>query len=61
MSVGWLPSLSADGAYQWQQDLVGVIGWLILVGGVGTVGYIGLAALFGAAPAQRVLRRIRGG
>lgn len=61
VSVGWLPSLSAAGAYQWQQDVVGVIGWLILVGSVGTVVYIGLSALFGAAPAQRVLHRIRGG
>lgn len=60
LSVGWLPSLSAAGAYQWQRDVVGVIGWLGLVGGVGAVSYIGLAARFGAAPAQRVLRRIRG-
>ncbi len=61
VSVGWLPSLSAAGAYQWQQDLIGVIGWLMLVGSVGAASYIGLAALFGAAPAQRVLRRIRTG
>ncbi len=61
VSVGWLPSLSAAGAYQWQQDVVGVMGWLMLVGSVGAGSYIGLAALFGAAPAQRVLRRIRGG
>ncbi len=60
LSVGWLPALSAAGAYQWQRDVIGVIGWLGLVGGVGAVSYIGLAARFGAAPAQQVLQRIRG-
>ncbi len=58
-SAAWLPALTLAGAYVWQRDLVGLVLWLAVVGVVGAVLYLLLAAALGAAPARQIMRRLR--
>ncbi len=57
-SRGLVPALAAEHAYVWTSDLPALLAWLACAGLLGTVLYLALTALLGAAPARAVLRRI---
>ena len=60
-SRGLVPALDAAHPYVWTHDLPALVVWLLLAGRAGAVGYVGLSALLGAAPARAALRRLRRG
>jgi len=58
-SRGLVPALAAEHAYVWTSDLPALLAWLACAGLFGTVLYLALTALLGAAPARAVLARLR--
>ncbi len=51
--------LSLNGAYSWQQQIFPLILWLSSVGGIGTLIYVGIAAIFGSAEAQMLWLKVQ--
>lgn len=58
VSVAYLPFLAIDGAYDWQRDLLPLLGWLLIVGGIGGIIWGGLAGLGGDEVSRRFLQRL---
>jgi len=58
-SRGLVPALAPEHAYVWTSDLPALLAWLACAGLLGTVLYLALTALLGAAPARAVLARLR--
>lgn len=59
-SMPFLPFLLMNSTYQWQHDLVPLMGWLVVVGSVGAAVYIGGAALLGSHDARTAFAKVRG-
>jgi putative peptidoglycan lipid II flippase len=60
VSRGLVPALDAAHVYSWTRDLPGLLVWLVAAAGLGAGLYLGVTALLGAAPARRVVGRVRG-
>lgn len=58
-SLPWLPFLALNGSYAWRQDMLLLLVWVAVVGGVGSLGYLGIAAALGSREAREVGARLR--
>ncbi|MFP4437616.1 MAG: murein biosynthesis integral membrane protein MurJ [Chloroflexaceae bacterium] len=58
-SLPWLPFLALSGSYAWRQDMLLLLVWVAVVGGVGSLGYLGMAAALGSREAREVGARLR--
>ncbi|MFV9502938.1 MAG: murein biosynthesis integral membrane protein MurJ [Oscillochloridaceae bacterium umkhey_bin13] len=61
LSFDLVPALAANHAYQWTQDMLGLLLWLGWTGLLGAGVYLLITALLGAAPARATLARVRWG
>jgi putative peptidoglycan lipid II flippase len=59
LSLPWLPFLALSGSYAWREDMLLLLVWLAVVGGVGSLGYLGMAAALGSREAREVGARLR--
>ncbi len=59
LSLPLLPYLQAGATYEWQQDLLPLLAWLVVVGGVGVLLYIGTTTVLGSGEARALWRRLR--
>jgi putative peptidoglycan lipid II flippase len=59
LSQDYLPFLSMGGDYRWPDDLLLLIGWLVAMGGVGAMFYIGMTAVLGAHEGKRVIEHVK--
>ncbi len=58
LSLPWLPFLALSGSYAWRQDMLLLLVWVAVVGGVGSLGYLGMAAALGSREAREVGARL---
>lgn len=59
VSLDLLPALRIEYAYSWRGDLLPLLGWLLMTGGIGAAAYLAVTLLLGAAPARMLLERLR--
>jgi putative peptidoglycan lipid II flippase len=59
LSAPLLPFLTMAGDYQGGRDLLPLLGWLVMVGGLGGLAYLGAATLLGANEGRQMLQRLR--
>jgi putative peptidoglycan lipid II flippase len=59
LSLPLLPFLSLGGAYDWRGDMLVLALWLLVVGGVGLLVYLGVATVLGAHEARTLWQRLR--
>lgn len=59
LSQGYLPFLAMGGDYRWPDDLPLLIGWLVAMGGVGAMFYIGVTAVLGAHEGKRLIEHVK--
>lgn len=59
LTLPWLPFLALTGSYDWRYDSVFLVAWLFVVGVIGSLGYVGMAAALGAPEARGVGAQVR--